>query len=59
MSLSDLWKAQPNQLRNKQIGQLIAIAGEGTLRDGSTASGELREFLRSVPSKEYNIQHGS
>ena len=50
MSLFDLWKAQPTELASKQISQLIAIAGEGKLRDGNDTSKELREFLRSAPS---------
>ncbi len=50
MSLTDLWKTQPDQLRDKQISQLIAFAGDGKLRDGNVASKEFREFLRSIPS---------
>lgn len=50
MYLVDLWKAQPNELSTKQVHQLIAIAGEGKLRDGNRTSKEFREFLRRVPS---------
>lgn len=50
MSLTELWRTQPDQLRSKQIDQLIAFAGEGKLRDGSRASREFRDFLKSMPS---------
>ena len=50
MSLTDLWKTQPNQLKDKQISQLITFAGEGNLRDGNIASKEFREFLGIIPS---------
>ena len=48
MALIDLWKASPEQIRNKQINQIIAFAGEGVLRDGSGASSEFRSFLSFV-----------
>jgi len=51
MALLDLWKDSPNQLRDKQISQLIAFAGSGKLRDGSPCSEELRSFLSMVPSE--------
>ncbi len=51
MPLFDLWKAQPNELASKQIDQLIAIAGEGKLRDDNDTSREFREFLQSAPSR--------
>lgn len=50
MSLAELWRAQPDQLGDKQVDQLVAIAGEGKLRDNSLASREFREFLRNIPS---------
>jgi hypothetical protein len=40
-----------DQLKGKQLEQLIAFAGEGKLADGSDCSKELRAFLASVPSK--------
>lgn len=51
MFLVDLWKAQPDELATKEVHQLIAMAGEGRLRDGSRTSKEFREFLRRVPSQ--------
>lgn len=50
MALLDLWKNAPDQVRDKQIHQLIAFAGNGKLRDGSPCSEELRAFLSMVPS---------
>ena len=50
MSLIDLWTKSPEQLQGKQVQQLVAIAGDGRLADGSACSLELREFLASVPS---------
>lgn len=50
MALLDLWNKSPDQLRDKQIQQLIAFAGTGKLLDGSDCSAELRAFLAMVPS---------
>lgn len=50
MALLDLWKNAPDQVRDKQIQQLIAFAGAGKLRDDSPCSVELRSFLSMVPS---------
>jgi uncharacterized protein Veg len=49
MSLADLWQKDPDQLRAKQIHQIIPFAGDGRLRDGSATSAELRELLSRVP----------
>lgn len=49
MSLSKIWKTNPD-LRNKRLDQIIVIAGEGRLRDGSKASAEFRGLLSEVPS---------
>ena len=51
MALLDLWKTNRGQLAEKHIQQVIAIAGDGKLRDGSPASSEFRDFLRNVPSE--------
>ncbi|MBM2805976.1 MAG: hypothetical protein HW419_3869 [Deltaproteobacteria bacterium] len=50
MALLDLWNESPDQVRDKQIQQLIAFAGTGKLLDGSDCSAELRAFLAMVPS---------
>jgi hypothetical protein len=51
MALLDLWTKTPDQLREKQIHQLIAFAGGGKLLDDSPCSIEFRTFLATVPSK--------
>ena len=50
MPLIDIWRNSPEQIRDKQINQLIAFAGEGILKDGNSASSEFRSFLASVSS---------
>lgn len=59
MALLDLWKKTPDQLKDKQVHQLIGFAGAGKLVDESDCSGEFRAFLASVPSenlKDYTDQ---
>lgn len=59
MVLLDLWNKTPDQLKDKQIQQLIAFAGAGKLLDESDCSKEFRAFLGSVPSenlKKYAAQ---
>ena len=50
MPLLDLWTKSPEQLRDKQVQQLIAFAGAGRLLDESPCSAEFRSFLATVPS---------
>jgi hypothetical protein len=50
MPLLDLWRQSPEQLRDKQVQQLIAFAGAGRLLDDSPCSAEFRSFLATVPS---------
>ena len=52
MALVDLWKNNRTELSEKQIQQIIAVAGEGKLLDGNTTSLEIREFLGIVPSSK-------
>lgn len=49
MSLAEIWTTNTDQLRGKQIRQIISFAGDGQLREGSRASAELREFLEIIP----------
>lgn len=51
MALLDLLNRTPDQLKDKQVNQLIAFAGAGKLIDGSDCSAELRAFLANVPSQ--------
>ncbi|MBP7688474.1 MAG: hypothetical protein KA765_11220 [Thermoflexales bacterium] len=50
MSLTALWTKSRSQLEGKRVHQIVAIAGDGRLRDGSGASEEFRDFLLHVPS---------
>ncbi len=54
MPLLDLWNKTPDQLKDKQVQQLIAFAGAGKLVDDSDCSEEFRAFLASVPSGNLN-----
>lgn len=51
MSLLTLWQSSPKDIGRKHIQQLVKIAGDGMLNDGSEASAELREFLASVETR--------
>ena len=50
MALLDLLKKSPDQVKDKQVQQLIAFAGAGKLIDDSDCSAEFRAFLGSVSS---------
>jgi hypothetical protein len=54
--LVDLWKTNPATVSQFTIEQVVTTAGDGSLRDGSLCSRELREYLRSVPS-EYLFEY--
>ena len=51
MSLVQLWEKSEQELRKKSVRQLISIAGEGRLIDGSKCASEFRELLSYVPSE--------
>jgi hypothetical protein len=48
-TLIDVWRKQPEFIESKSFRQIIQLAGDGRLRDGSHASAELREWLAAVP----------
>jgi hypothetical protein len=50
MSLIDLWKEAPDQIRDKRVDQIIGFAGDGKLGDKNTAPAEFRAFLSRVPT---------
>jgi hypothetical protein len=50
MALVDFWNSNKEDFSKKHVQQLIAIAGEGRLCDGSVASLEFRALLNTVPS---------
>jgi hypothetical protein len=52
MPLISLWTSNPAAIGESSIEQIVAIAGDGTLKDGSVCSKELREYLAQVPSQK-------
>jgi hypothetical protein len=48
MSLLNLLSKNIEELENYRIDQIVQIAGEGKLRDGSACSAELIDFLKNV-----------
>lgn len=49
MTLIQIWKENPEQLRAKRVDQIIGFAGDGKLGDNNTAPAEFRDFLARVP----------
>ena len=52
MPLVDLWKSSPATVSQFTIEQVVTTAGDGSLRDESLSSRELREYLRTVLSEK-------
>lgn len=50
MSLLDLWRDSPSQVKEKRVRQIIAFSGSGQLSDRGESSAEFREFLGHAPS---------
>jgi hypothetical protein len=50
MPLISLWNANPAAIGQLTIEQIVATAGDGSLRDGSECSHELRTYLSNVPT---------
>jgi hypothetical protein len=50
MPLISIWQSNPTAIGQSTIEQVVAMAGDGTLRDGSHCSAELREYLGQVQS---------
>ena len=51
MSLYEIWKENPAQIREKRVDQIIGFAGDGKLGDNNSAPAEFRAFLARVPSE--------
>lgn len=58
MSLTKLRKADPEALSFYRIDQILALAGDGRLKDGSTSSQEFREYLHAqqIPTLRRYVQ---
>ena len=52
MPLLALWSSNPNAIGEASIEQIVAIAGDGNLKDGSSCSAELREYLSQTDSEK-------
>lgn len=52
MPLIDLWRTNPDSIKAYAIRQIVAIAGDGRLRDGSACSSELKSYLRETPTEK-------
>ena len=48
MPLLDIWKNSPQSELNMNIQQILSMAGDGRLRDGSECATELRKFFSEV-----------
>lgn len=49
MALTSFWLSSEKELATKHIQAMVGLAGEGRLRDASSAATEFREFLSVVP----------
>src|SRR4051812_44431130 len=49
MPLVPIWRSQPQHILACSIQQILAMAGDGKLLDGSLCSDELRTFLSEAP----------
>lgn len=55
MPLLALWTSNPIAVGEFSIEQVVATAGDGSLRDGSLCSGELRQYLSQVPTHKIAV----
>lgn len=51
MTLVQIWKENPEQIRAKRVDQIIGFAGDGKLGDKNSAPIEFRDFLARVPGE--------
>lgn len=51
MTLIQIWKENPEQIRAKRVDQIIGFAGDGKLGDNNSAPMEFRDFLARVPGE--------
>ena len=51
MSLMTFWNSSRENVESMQLNQIVAIAGNGVLKDGSDAATELRNFLAVISTK--------
>ncbi len=51
MPLIDFYTSAKSRVLEMEIKQIVAIAGDGNLKDNSTASSEMREYLSAISTK--------
>ncbi len=49
MPLLELWNANQAAFTSLKIEQIVAMAGDGNLKDDSPCSSELRQYLQLLP----------
>ncbi len=50
MPLIEIWRSNPDSIKSYAIRQVLAISGDGRIRDDSNCSSELRAYLRETTS---------
>jgi hypothetical protein len=59
MPLLAFWASNPKEISQSTIEQIVAMAGDGILKDGGLCSTELREYLKQADSDQLGkyIEH--
>lgn len=59
MPLLAFWKSNPDEIGNLSIEQIVAMAGDGALKDNSACSEEFRKYLTEAASSKLDsyIEH--
>ena len=52
MPLLSVWTSNPSAVTEFNIEQVVSAAGDGNLKDASSCTEELREYLSQIPSKK-------
>ncbi|WFU21018.1 hypothetical protein QA649_23130 [Bradyrhizobium sp. CB1717] len=52
MPLLAFWESNPDEVSQTSIEQIVAMAGDGNLRDGSICSDELRQYLTQADTSK-------
>ena len=50
MPLIEIWRSNPDSIKSYAIRQVLAISGDGRIRDDFNCSSELRAYLRETTS---------
>jgi len=48
MPLINMWRADKNSVLQLKLEQVVALAGDGQLKDNGESSSELRLFLKEI-----------